>query len=216
MRRYDLAMASQQRVASEKTRRAMSHSPEKPFLTGKHIYLRPLEREDLAGDYRHWVNDHDVTKFIESGNFPLTDEDMLAFYEKHSRSSNSVLFAIVETASGKHIGNAQVKDIHWIHRHASRGILIGDKDCWGKGYGAEVAELLTQYVFECLNLNKFKSSTVAENKGIQKLNEKLGYKIDGVAREEFYCDGRYYDRVDWSILRSDYFAAKDKTVERRE
>lgn len=188
----------------------MAKIKQKPFLEGEKVYLRPLEREDLKGPYRNWINDHEVTRFIEAGNFPLTDEGMADFYEKNIKSPNSALFAIVEKSSGKHIGNAQVKDINWINRNATRGILLGDKTCWGKGYGFEVAQLLGAYAFERLNLNKLTSITIDGNEAVQKLNKRLGYTLDGRLREEFYCDGKYYTKAVWSILRSDYMGLKEE------
>jgi RimJ/RimL family protein N-acetyltransferase len=192
----------------------MSQKMEKVFLEGKRVYLRPLEREDLAGDYRNWINDHNVTRYIEAGTFPLTDDELESFFEFNLKSPNNILFAIVEKKTGRHIGNAQIKNINWVHRTASRGILIGEKSCWGKGYGLEVANLLAEYAFERLNLNKLKSSTCAANAAVQKLNERAGYTLEGEAREEFFCDGKYYNRANWGLLRSEHLANKKKTAQR--
>lgn len=184
----------------------MSENLQKAFLVGQKVYLRPLEREDLKGDYRNWVNDHEITRYIEAGTFPLADDDLQTFFEENLHSPNSVLFAIVEKETNKHIGNAQVKNINWLHRTAGRGIMIGNKSCWGKGYGLEVVNLLNKYIFEYLNLNKFKSSTCADNIAVQRINERAGYELEGTGRQEFFYDGTYHDRVYWSILKSEYMA----------
>lgn len=50
-----------------------------PFLQGPRLYLRPLEAADLNADYLGWLNDHDVTRYLETGRFPVTIEDLRAY-----------------------------------------------------------------------------------------------------------------------------------------
>jgi len=119
----------------------------KIFLEGTKVYLRAFEKDDLDGDYRKWINDPEVTHYLQVGTFPQTDDDLRAYYERSSSSSTEVFFAIIEKESSKHIGNAQIYNINWIHRSALRGIMIGDKNCWGKGYALEVIQLLNTYTF---------------------------------------------------------------------
>ncbi len=88
--------------------------------------------------------------------------------------------------------------------------MIGDKEFWGKGYALDIIQLLNLYGFEYLNLNKIISSTVTDNEAVQKLNIKAGYTKEGIGRQEFYRDGKYYDRVYWGLLKSEYLAQKNK------
>lgn len=117
-------------------------------------------------------------------------------------------FAVVEKESGKHIGNARLHSIDWVDRKAIRGIMIGERSVWGQGYGLEVISLLSEYAFERLNFNKLKSFTLVENIGVQKVNEKAGYKIEGEARDEFFSKGKYHNVLYWGLLKSDYLKNK--------
>ena len=181
----------------------------KEFITGEHVYLRPVERSDLGGRYREWINDPEVVIFLATGAYPQTDDELLRYYESNINSRSQVLFAIVEKESDIHIGNARIYGIDWLNRKAHRGIMIGEKSCWSKGYGKEVINLLSMYAFETLNLRKLSSTTVGNNVGIIRVNEVCGYRQEGVLREEFYRDGRYYDVVYWGFLKSDYLARKN-------
>lgn len=174
----------------------------KPFLVGADIYLRPLERDDLTGEYRNWINDSEVTAFTSAGAFPITDDEMVWYYESNLKGA-AVLFAIVEASTGRHVGNARIYEIDWIARKASRGIML-NKPAWGKGYGLQVINLLSDYVFNTLGLNKLKSSTVVGNEGIKKVNERAGYKQEGLTKQEFYRGGRFYDMYVWGLTRDDY------------
>jgi len=180
----------------------------KNFVVGQRVSLRPFERSDVGGDYREWINDPDVVRFLASGAFPQTDDALLAYYESNARSDEQVLFAIMEKENGRHIGNARIYSIDWINRKACRGIMIGDKSCWSKGYGVEVINLLSYYAFEILNLRKLTSSTVGDNIGIMKVNEKCGYRQEGCLREEFYRFDRYHDVIYWGILKEDYLSLR--------
>jgi len=188
----------------------MSDKLKKAFLMGERIYLKPLEKEDLKGPYRSWINDPEITRYLTAGTFPITDEELEAYLQKHLNSNNSILFGIVEKESGKHIGNVRIYLIDWVNRTASRGIMIGDKSAWGKGYGLEVMNLISEYAFERLNLNKLKGGAICGNKGASRVSEKAGYKKEGVLREEFYRDGTYHDFDFYGLTRSDYLASKKK------
>ena len=106
------------------------------------------------------------------------------------------------------IGTARVHSIDWVARKAYRGIMIGDRSCWGKGYGLEVINLISQYAFEYLNLNRLKSPTIADNVGVNKVNERAGYTQEGIGRQEYFRDGKYHDSVYWGLLKADYMKMK--------
>ena len=52
--------------------------------------------------------------------------------------------------------------------------------------------------------------TLKGDEAVQKLNIKAGYTKEGIGRQEFYRDGKYYDRVYWGLLKSEYLAQKNK------
>ena len=176
----------------------------KPFLESEEIYLREFQKEDIYNGYQDWINDPDVNNFLDVGSFPQPLESLENYYNAHIDNKNIVMFAIIEKETGKHIGNARVYGIKWVHRCGSRGIMIGDKSAWGKGYGLQVINLVSKYAFEILNLNKLSSVTVGGNVGIHKVNERAGYKKEGVIRELFYRDGKYYDAYYYGLTKTDY------------
>ncbi len=182
----------------------------KKFISGENVYLRPFERQDLEGPYREWINDPEVVHFLASGTWPQTDDALNAYYESNIANDRQVLFAIVEKSSDRHIGNARIYSIDWVNRKAHRGIMIGNKDCWSKGYGSEVINLLSVYAFETLNLRKLSSTTVGDNIGIIKVNEYCGYEKEGRLREEFFRDGIYNDVVYWGLLKNKYLELKSQ------
>ncbi len=60
------------------------------FVLGSKIYLRPLCRKDLNESYLSWLNDPQVTRYMETGVFPTTMEELEKYYEEVRSSQNQV------------------------------------------------------------------------------------------------------------------------------
>jgi [ribosomal protein S5]-alanine N-acetyltransferase len=176
----------------------------KTFVEGKMVLLRPLERADLNERYLSWLNDPEVTRYTETGTFPSTAEDLDNYYRSITGSRNDVLLAIEEKKSGRHIGNVKLGPIHWVHRVATFGILIGEKEFWGKGLGMEATRLMVEYGFRRLNLHRIDLGVFAEHEAAVHCYEKVGFKIEGRLRQDLFHDGQFKDRLWMGLLRSDY------------
>lgn len=174
------------------------------FLVGQKIYLRPFDASDLEGPYLDWLNDHEVTRFMETGQFPTTVEALQRYVQNAGQTPDRVLLAIVEKDTDTHIGTIKLGPIHWIHRRADLGIMIGDKQRWGRGYGREALDLVLAYGFGRLNLNKITLGVYADHIAAVKLYEGLGFKIEGTLRKQLFRDGEYCDKHVMGILRDEY------------
>lgn len=184
------------------------------FAEGPHVMLRPLERTDLNERYLGWLNDPEVTRYVESGAFPSTAEDLENFYRTVSSSRNDVILAVVDKQSGRHIGNVKLGPIQWVQRCATFGILIGEKDFWGKGAGEEATRLMVEYGFQRLNLHRIDLGVCAEHEAAVRCYEKVGFKVEGRMREDLFQAGGYKDRLWMGLLRSEYNARQESTHSR--
>jgi len=174
------------------------------FLRGSKVYLRSLERSDLNEKYLGWLNDHEVTRYLEAGAFPTTIQDLEKFYQGVTGSRSEVIFAIADAKSHRHIGNVKLGPINWVHRRAMFGIMIGEKEFWGKGVGEEVTRMVVEYGFFRLNLNRIGLAVYAEHEAGARCYQAVGFKTEGRFREEMYSDGTYKDRLWMGLLRSEY------------
>lgn len=178
------------------------------FAEGSLVILRPLERADLNEHYLNWLNDPEVTRYTETGTFPSTAEDLENYYRSVTGSKNDVMLAVVERESGRHVGNVKLGPIHWVHRRATFGILIGDKDSWGKGIGLEATRLMVEYGFQRLNLHRIDLGVFAEHEAAVRCYKKAGFKVEGRMREDLFLNGEYKDRLRMGLLRSEYKPGK--------
>ena len=179
-----------------------------PFIVGEKIYLRGLEKDDLAGNMFQWANDPEVTHYMVTGARPNSMELLEEEYAQLVASKNDVVLAIIDKKTNIHIGNVGLYVINWISRSAEFRIIIGEKEYYNKSYGTEATRLTAQYGFERLNLNRVWLGVNTEHTAAIKAYEKAGFVREGILRQEMYRNGRHYDAVRMSILREEHFARK--------
>jgi len=183
-----------------------------PFIVGSRIYLRPLERDDLSEKYLGWLNDLEISRYLESGIFPYTRDELEKFYEQATTSLDQVILAIVDKERDQHIGNVKLGPINWVHRKATFGILLGEKEFWGKGIGTEATRLMVEYGFFRLNLRRIELGVYAEHEAAMHSYEKVGFRVEGRFRESSFHEGQYKDGLWMSLLRSEYTSAEGEAI----
>ena len=163
-----------------------------------------MEITDLDGPYFDWLNNYEVTRFLETGSFPTTTATLRNYLESIAKHPNNVMLAIIEKKTNRHVGNVKLGNIHPLHRNADIGIMVGDKSVWGKGYGSEAMELMLEYGFKRLNLHKITLGVYADHDGAVRAYKKLGFAVEGTLKEQLFRDGAFRDKTVMGILKSDY------------
>lgn len=165
------------------------------FLEGERIYLREVRPEDANENYYRWMNDPEIIGALESRFYPNSLEGIKNYVNAQLGNTESVLFAIVLKEDDRHIGNIKLGPINWIHRLADIGLMIGEKDCWGKGFATDAIELVTGYAFKTLNLHKVTASCYGSNVGSEKAFLKVGFEKEGVRKSHSFSNGIYEDLI---------------------
>lgn len=173
------------------------------FLSAEGIRLRGVTRDDLAA-YRAWLDNDEVTHFLEMGSRPTRESDIEAFWTLANEQRDAIVFTIEARDDVRAVGTCGLYLIEPIPRRAQFNILIGDPSVWDRGYGSEATRLLLEYGFLTLNLNSIQLGVNAENARAVRSYEKCGFVHEGVRRQFVYRNGRYYDSVMMSVLREDY------------
>jgi RimJ/RimL family protein N-acetyltransferase len=152
-------------------------------ISGALVGLGPFVRDDLPL-YTRWLNDFEVTRYYLDTPRPQTLEERAAWYERMSAGDPyNIDFAIYELATMRPIGRVGLEDISYQHRRAMFGILIGEKDCWGKGYGTEATRLTLDYGFHILNLHNIMLSVSSANTAATRAYIRAGFRVIGARRE---------------------------------
>ncbi len=155
---------------------------------GDKVRLVPLDPEKHLGNALKWLNDPDVTRWMEIGDWPITrGAEERYFDESNARDDHEVRFA-VESLQGEHIGFCGIHRIDWLSRVGVTGSVIGRRDLWGQGYGSDVARVRARYAFEVLGLRMLVSEVMGGNPASVRMLERAGY------REVARIPGRYWKR----------------------
>lgn len=151
------------------------------------LLLRELCHKDITDKYLSWLNDPIVNEHIESRFDNHTHKSIRKFVEEVNRDPNAILFGIFSKTNMKHIGNIKIAstDKDLIHRRASLGFIIGEKQEWGKGFATEAIKLITKHGFENLNIAKICAGCRESNIGSKKAMERAGYKVEGFYESHF-------------------------------
>lgn len=166
-----------------------------PRLEGEKIYLRPITVEDVTDAYVGWLNDPEVNQFLETRFVAHTKETAREYVRKLAHDPAHIFLAIIRKDAGAHIGNIKLGPIDPHHKVGSIGIMIGDKESWGKGFATEAIQLLTSYAFDSLRLHKITAGAYENNVGSAKAFLKLGFFEEGRRKKHMRFGDTYVDYV---------------------
>ena len=175
-------------------------------IVGQKVALGPHSR-DLLPLYLKWVNDFEVARTLAIRMRPMTLEAEEAWYTRITRSETDVVFTIYERAAMRPIGTTGLHRINHLHRTAEFGISIGEKDCWGKGYGTEATILTLDHGFNALGLHNILLTVYSDNERGIRAYLKAGFREIGRRREARWLGGQAHDVVYMDCLATEFRSA---------
>ncbi len=173
-------------------------------IVGQKVALGP-RRHDLLPFYERWINDFEVSGTLAAvGWRPHTAEDEERWYASSAAGNAEVYFTIYERSTSRPIGITDLRTIDHQHRTAEFGIMIGEKDCWGKGYGTETTVLMLDYGFTALGLHNIMLRAFSHNERGIRAYKRAGFQVIGRRREALRRGGRVLDIVFMDCLATEF------------
>ncbi len=160
-----------------------------PILRGTTVTLAPLKPEHLE-HYLEWFADPEVTRFLTL-DLVVTMKQEEEWFERVSNSHNEVAWGVF--VEGEHIGGTGITQINWRSRHAVTGLIIGDKQWWGRGVASEAMAIRTRYAFEELGMEKLVTQVFEGNTASRRALEKVGYQTVGIFRHHEFRHNGWWD-----------------------
>jgi RimJ/RimL family protein N-acetyltransferase len=87
---------------------------------------------------------------------------------------------------------------------AEYGIVIGEQDCQGKGYGTEVTRLMLDYAFTVLGLHNILLTVVEYNLAGIHAYEKAGFRLIGRRRQAKWMNRKLWDVIYMDCLSTEF------------
>ncbi len=156
------------------------------YIFGSKVRLRRKKLTDVRNDYT-WQSDPELARLDAAPVLKLSFAVYLLDYIEaiHRRERNRFPLAI-ETLKGEHIGNCTCYAIDDRKSEAQVGIMIGDRDYWDKGYGADTINTLVDHIFSSTLLNRVYLKTLDWNLRAQKCFRNCGFVRYSAANRNGY------------------------------
>jgi RimJ/RimL family protein N-acetyltransferase len=183
------------------------------MIRGERVFLRPFEPSD-AEIYRRWRSDvrpmglagyPDPAPLSLAGARKRIDEATANF------GTDEYLFAICLIEDERPIGETSLFRLDRLNGSAMLGIFIGEPDEWSKGYGTDAVDVLVDFGFAELRLERIALNVWTENERAMRAYEKAGFTLEGTLRHDRYEHGTYTDGHVMSILRDEWLALPRRT-----
>lgn len=165
-------------------------------LSSERLMIRAFDADSDIALLNTWLSDKYGRYFVLSSTAARSiSVDELVFDKKNH-------LGIVTTLDGAPIGALAYLNFDEDQKRAELRKLIGESEYRGKGLAEEATRLWMAYGLDALDLEKIYVSTSQANLGNIKLNERIGFQVEGLLRNEVLIDGARHDVLRMGYCRS--------------
>lgn len=162
-------------------------------LAGDRILVRPFTTSDISEAYLGWLRDPEVVRFSNQRFHVHTLESCQAYLASFEESANHFL-VICDRQSGDMLGTLTVYR-SLPHGTADIGIMVGARQVWGQGIGAEAFCLVLSALKASRAVRKVTAGTLVANRGMVRIMEKAGMEHEATRRAQELLEGTPVDLV---------------------
>jgi RimJ/RimL family protein N-acetyltransferase len=175
------------------------------MLIGEKVCLGPVLRTD-GPFFFNWLNSLELAH--GNGAYRPTDQGKFdQWFNGISIDASRVVFGVRLRDDLRLMGYVQLTNIQPVARTAELGVLIGEPDDRGQGFGQEAVRLILDFGWRDLNLHRVGLFVIGENLAALRAYAKAGFQVEGTLRQASYVDGAFRDITVMGVLRGDVEAA---------
>jgi RimJ/RimL family protein N-acetyltransferase len=184
----------------------------KPLIVGKRIALR----DRLPTDVDQYIAWQTRGEWLQSDAPWETAVDPLTSEREQKIRTGFLQSAFVEPSDPRKAAmillKAGNKLIGFVNRYGNKrfpdvlyvGIDICEDAYLNQGLGTEALKLWVRYLFEASDAHKIETHTWSMNPRMMRVAEKLGFTLEGRERELIRWQGKWQDRIRYSVLRREW------------
>jgi RimJ/RimL family protein N-acetyltransferase len=179
---------------------------------GKYFWQNDLVRVRRARpeDWKHHKGpgfDSEERFFSDYGqelpnDLELSKESWENYIKSNWNSDKWICFAF-ETHEGEYVGGGNLHGIN--ERNGTFGMFIAAED---ECYAIAGARLMLDYAFNERRLNNCNTGFIENDTIYKPVFEKLGFKLEGVRRQQVFHKGRFWDEYLYGMLAEEFNAQK--------
>lgn len=169
------------------------------------LIMRKFDFADAEDMLELWVSKPEIQHLYSEPTYNTIDEvkDLLKKYIENYNNNNYYRWAIVDNESNRCIGQIAFYLVDLKNHFAEIEYCIAT-DYQNRGLMTEAVKAVIKFGFEEIGLHKIQISTKEINAPSKRVIEKSGFTYEGTQRDYFYYDGKYIDRLYYSMLFSEY------------
>jgi len=178
------------------------------MLHGKKVTLKPFTRE-MYSKYYQWCLDDEVMYYAFGEPYMysvIPEEAFMQGYDSGvlgSKSNEGGMLGIL-TETDELIGEIDYREVDLLRGTAVLGIMIGEKQFWGKGYGTDAVRTMCHFLFQRFGLRRIQLDTWYGHERAVQAYTKVGFQIEGRLRKAGIVRGVPTDQIIMGLLREDF------------
>lgn len=175
------------------------------FTAKKRVKLRKLNISDAEFIVK-WAKNKDITKYTSVIAPPCELKEAKNFIKKANldiKNRSAYEFGIELKENKDLIGTINLSNINKKNKNAEVGIWLA-KEYWDKGLSTEALNLILQFGFEKLRLEKIQARVLHKNVRAQKLLKRIGFKLEGKLRRKTFFNNQWFDDFIFGMLKKEF------------
>ena len=160
----------------------------------KNFYIRKFNNDTDKEILQNWMEDDYGKYFLLS----MTSSQDSILDNLLSSPNNEI--GMITLKDKTPIGVVAFLNIDKVHKKAELRKLIGVPEYRGHGYGKGATRYWIKYGLKKLHLQKIYLNTVDTNIQNIRINEQMGFKVEGILRHEIIIDGVPHDVLRMGLL----------------
>ena len=179
----------------------MLQNPQAILIKGQFTHMTRFERIHLENPkYYQWITDIDVVRYIGRNELltGITFSEAERYVQELWDNKFCTFLAVYHTASNSFIGTAKINFINEQGRKngiADIGIMIGERNYWGKGLASDILRTACRFAFEKMHARKLTAGAMSPNIAVIMAFKRIGFIEEGRLRQQLitpdcnsYCD----------------------------
>lgn len=179
-------------------------SPLDVTLRSDRLILRPLHEGD-ADDIFATYADPEVVRYWSGVAWTERSRavDYIASGERDIAAGTAMRLGVELKDTGRCIGQVSLFSFDVQNRRCDLGYAL-NQAFWGHGYMGEALEVLLEFGFGALGLNRMEADIDPRNAASLRTAERLGFVQEGLLRERWLVNGEVCDTALYGLLLRDW------------
>ena len=170
-------------------------------LKGNTVYLRALEPTDL--DFLFQLENNEEVWEVSNTTSPFSKFVLTQYLENSHKDiyeAKQLRLVICVSESNRAIGCIDLFDFEPKHKRVGVGILITSEENKQKGFASEALQLMSNYVFQHLELHQIYAGITEDNIASIKLFEKAGFIKTGIKKDWISSKGIFKNELQYQLI----------------